>query len=144
MPRAEQSSDQRSRNEAHTQRGAHLTKPSRAFPFRGDISEVGRCDGHVRPGDAGKDATHIKPRQIGRRGHHQVVDRCACERCQQYRTAPETIAQRTQDRREQKLHQRINGEQGAIVSADGGVGVGEAVEESRQDRHDEPEADRVQ
>lgn len=143
VQRAEQPADQRARYEADAHHRAELAEAPCAVGFGRDVGHVRGRDRDVRTGDAGDQPPDVKPDQRRRERHQQVVERGARKRREQHGPPAEAVAQRAEQRRAQELGERVQREQDPVVGV-GTAGAGERAQQAGQDRHHDPDADRVE
>src|SRR6202034_4171180 len=141
---AEQSADRGPEYEADAERRSHETEMLGALLRRADVGHVGIRGRERGSRDAGDHAAREQPADHRRRAHDQVVAPQRPQRKQQYRAAPEAVAEVSEHRRAEELHQRVDERQPAAVGRRAVHGdPGQLHDEARQHRQDDAEADRV-
>ena len=143
MQHAEQPADQRAGDEADAHHRAELAEAPCAVGLGRHVGHVRGRDRDVRAGNPRDQPADVKPRERRPERHQQIVERGAGQRREQHRAAAETVAQRAEQRRAQELRERVQREQDAVVGV-GAARGGERAQQPGQDRHHDPDADRVE
>src|SRR5207249_9992181 len=77
-----------------------------AFVSQNNVGNLSHGIGNAGGSNSRNDPTNKQPTNCRRERHHDVIQAKSEIRQQDYRAPPESIRQHTQDRREEKLHQR--------------------------------------
>ncbi|MCY1229953.1 hypothetical protein D9M72_423450 [compost metagenome] len=136
---AEHAAENRADDEADAEHGVEQAEALRTLVLGRDVGEVGGCDRHVGARQPGDRTARKEHPEIGRKGEEQIVDRSTRERDQEHGPAAQPIAERTQHRRADELHDRVERGHRADIGRHV-VGMDHVLQQRRQDGKDEADA----